>query len=286
MRFRVLSVPVILFVLFTTGCASHPAAAPQSTVPHRIVSLDASSTEILYGVGAGGQAVAVDKDSDYPANAPHTSLDSTKPNLEAIAGYHPDLVVTAYDTNSIVAGLAKIHVPVLLLPAPKTIDGAYAIWNRIGAATGHAAQAKALVESTQAQIRTIVAHAPHWFAPVSYYYEVDQTYYTATSHTFIGSLLRQFGISNIADPADSVAAGGYPQLSAEQVLAADPSFIFLADSVCCGQNATTVAARPGWGSLMAVHNGNVVALNDDIASRWGPRIVDLMRTVAGALSHS
>lgn len=282
MRYRVL---VVLFVLFAAGCASHPAAAPTSTEPHRIVSLDSSSTEILYGVGAGGQVVAVDKDSDYPASVPKTTLDATKPSVEAIAGYHPDLVVTAYDTNDIVAGLAKIHVPVLLLPAPKTVDGAYAIWNRIGAATGHADQAKALVSRAQDEIRTIVAHAPHRFAPVSYYYEVDQTYFTATSHTFIGSLFNQFGMTNIADPADTAATGGYPQLSAERILSANPSFIFLADSVCCGQSAASVAARPGWNVLTAVHDGHVVALNDDIASRWGPRIVDLMRTVAGAISH-
>ena len=281
MCFRIL---IVVFVLFTAGCASHPAATPASVTPHRIVSLDASSTEILYGVGAGSQVVAVDKDSDYPAGVPRTSLDATKPNVEAIAGYHPDLVVTAYDTNSIVSALTKIHVPVLLLPAPKTVDGAYAIWNRIGAATGHAAQAQALVDSTKQRIGAIVAGAPHRFAPLSYYYEVDQTYFTATSHTFIGSLLNQFGMIDIADPADSVAAGGYPQLSAEQVLAADPTLIFLADSVCCGQNAATVATRPGWGSLTAVRKGNVVAINDDIASRWGPRIVDLMRTVAGAIS--
>lgn len=276
---------VVLFVLFAlvgAGCASHPAVTPDSAGPHRIVSLDASSTEILYGVGAGSQVAAVDKDSDYPTSVPKTTLDATKPNVEAIAAYHPDLVVTAYDTNDIVGGLAKIHVPVLLLPAPKTIDGAYAIWNRIGAATGHTDQARALVSRTQDEIQAIVGHATH--RPLSYYYEVDQTYFTATSHTFIGSLLGRFGMANIADPADTAAAGGYPQLSAEQVLSANPSFVFLADSVCCGQNAASVAARPGWNALTAVRDGHVVTLNDDIASRWGPRIVDLMRTVAGAIS--
>lgn len=280
MRYRVL---IVLFTLFATGCATHPAAVLTSTGPGRIVSLDPSSTEILFGVGAGGQVVAVDKDSDYPATAPRTSLDATKPNLAAIAGYHPDLVVTASDTDGMVAGLTKLHIKVLLLPAPRTIDGAYAIWNEIGAATGHAARAKALVASAQQQIGAILAHAPRWFAPVDYYYEVDQTYHTTTSHTFVGSLLNRFGIGNIAD---SVATSGNPRLSASQILAANPSFIFLADSVCCGQNAASVAARPGWGALMAVHNGNVVALDDGMASRWGPRIVDLMRTVAGALSHS
>jgi iron complex transport system substrate-binding protein len=119
-----------------------------------------------------------------------------------------------------------------------------------------------------------------------YYYELDQTYYTATSHTFIGGLLGSFGMTNIADPADSPAAGGYPQLSAEAVLGANPNLIFLADSQCCAQNAGTVAARPGWATLTAVRDNDVVALNDDIASRWGPRVVDLMRAVAAAVNKA
>ncbi len=50
-----------------------------------------------------------------------------------------------------------------------------------------------------------------------------------------------------------------------------------------GQNAATVAARPGWSSLAAVKAHHVIGLNDDIASRWGPRIVDLLRTVLASL---
>ncbi|HEY3750070.1 MAG TPA: helical backbone metal receptor [Pseudonocardiaceae bacterium] len=248
------------------------------------MSLDSSSTEILFALGAGKEVVAVDKDSDYPANAPKSSLDATKPNVEAIAAYHPDLVVTAYDTNGLVSGLRKIGVRVLVEAAPTTVDGAYAVWNAIGKATGHVPAAQRLVASTKQQITSIVTAAPRPTTPLRYYYELDQTYYTATSHTFIGSLLGLFGMTNVADPADSKTAGGYPQLSAERVLAADPELVFLADSECCGQNATTVAARPGWQSLAAVRDGGVVALNDDIASRWGPRIVDLLRTVASAIS--
>jgi iron complex transport system substrate-binding protein len=290
-----------------SACASHapapaPAAAGSSfpvhvtpsgatTVtiaaqPKRIVSLDASNTETLFAVGAGSQVVAVDKDSDYPANAPHTRLDATKPNLEAIAGYRPDLVVTAYDTADLVAGLTRLHIPVLLLPAPTTVDGAYADWTDIGQATGHVQQAQHLVTTTRQQIAGIVASARHSGPVLTYYYELDQTFYTATSHTFIGALLGRFGLTNIADPADSASAAGYPQLSAEQVLHADPNLIFLADSGCCGQNASTVAARPGWHTVAAVRGGDVVALDDDIASRWGPRIVDLMRTVAGAVTKA
>ncbi|HKN96443.1 MAG TPA: ABC transporter substrate-binding protein [Pseudonocardiaceae bacterium] len=283
---RLLSVLFIAVCVTLAGCASHPATAPATaTQPKRIVSLDSSSTEILFAIGAGRQVVAVDKDSDYPASVPKSSLDATKPNVEAIAAYHPDLVITGYDTNGLVSSLRRIGVRVLLEPAPSTVDGAYSVWTGIGRATGHLAAARRLVASTQRQLASIVAAAPHPATPLRYYYELDQTYYTATSHTFIGALLGRFGMTDIADPADTKASGGYPQLSAERVLAANPQLVFLADSQCCGQNAATVAARPGWAALAAVHDGGVVALNDDIASRWGPRIVDLMRTVSAAITR-
>ena len=53
-------------------------------------------------------------------------------------------------------------------------------------------------------------------------------------------------------------------------------------SACCGETAETVAARPGWDQLTAVQNGNVIELDDDIASRWGPRIVDFLQVIADA----
>jgi iron complex transport system substrate-binding protein len=282
----------LLAVLALSGCASHSAdvtnatSTPNSSAPHRIVSLDASNTEILYAVGAGSQVVAVDQDSDYPANAAHSRLDATKPNVEAIAADHPDLVVTAYDTDNLVASLKKIGIPALVASAPSTLDQAYQIWSKIGHATGHDAQANALIANARKEIGATVAATVKPATPLRYYYELDQTYYTATSHTFIGGLLGSFGMTNIADPADSPAAGGYPQLSAEAVLGANPNLIFLADSQCCAQNAGTVAARPGWATLTAVRDNDVVALNDDIASRWGPRVVDLVRAVAAAVNKA
>jgi iron complex transport system substrate-binding protein len=301
---------LLIAALALTGCASHEQASNSSpstsyaaafpvtltppgapgvtlaTAPQRIVSLDSSDTETLFAVGAGSQVVAVDKDSDYPPNVPKSQLDATKPNVEAIAAYHPDLVVTGYDTDNLVSALRRIDIPVLQLTAPQNLDQAYQIWSTIGRATGHQAQADALISNARNEINAAVATTPKPGKALSYYYELDQTYYTATSHTFIGGLLGRFGLTDIADPADSPAAGGYPQLSAEQVLAADPTLIFLADNQCCGQNAATVAARPGWSTLAAVRSGNVVALNDDIASRWGPRIVDLVRTVAAAVTKA
>jgi iron complex transport system substrate-binding protein len=298
--------------LLLAGCASHSdtAAASSSTPastgatfpttvrlpganpvtltaqPHRIVSLDPSDTETLFAIGAGAQVVAVDKDSDYPANAPHSQLDATNPSVESIAKDNPDLVIATYDTNGLVAALGKLHIPVLLVNAPTDVNGAYGIWTALGAATGHPQQAAGLVSRTKKTISSILAATPRPATPLSYYYELDPTYYTVTSHTFIGSLLGQFGLTDIADSGGADAAGGYPQLSAEKVLDANPSLVVLADHDCCGQSANSVAGRPGWNLLGAIKDGAVIAPGDDISSRWGPRIVDLMRSVSTAIGKA
>src|SRR5438046_5644799 len=79
---------------------------------------------------------------------------------------------------------------------------------------------------------------------------------------------------------------GYPQLSNEYVLAANPDLVVLSDTKCCAQTAKTVAARPGWSNVAAVRGHGVIGVSDDIASRWGPRIVDFVRIVAAAARRS
>ncbi len=93
------------------------------------------------------------------------------------------------------------------------------------------------------------------------------------------------GLQNIADRVEG-DSGGFPQLSAEFVVSADPDLIFLADTKCCGESAETVAARDGWAALTAVQNGNVIEMDDDIASRWGPRIVEYLAAVAAAVQRA
>lgn len=253
--------------------------------PEKIVSLSASSTEMLFAVGAGQQVVAVDDQSTFPAEAPKTSLSGLTPNIEAIAGYNPDLVIASGDANDLVAGLEKLHKPVLILPAAKTLNDVYGQLTLIGKATGHRAEAEDLAVRTEEEINKIVADTPKAVQPLTYYHELDTELYSATSKTFLGQVYSLFGLSNIADPADA-DAGGYPKLSAEHVLKSNPDLIFLGDTKCCGQNAQTVGARPGWNTLKAVQSGNVVGLDDDIASRWGPRIVDLVREVSTAVTKA
>jgi iron complex transport system substrate-binding protein len=294
-------VPLLLLALVAAGCgqdgSTSGAAAPAGQgaafpvtldtpagrlvidqQPRRIVSLSPTATEMLFAIGAGGQVVAVDSNSNHPEEAPRTELSAYQPNLEAIAGHRPDLVVYSDDPGELAAGLGKLSIPALAQPAATRLDDTYAQLEQLGRATGHVAEAGQVAATIRSEIEKIAA-ASRPERPLTYYHELDQNLYTATSKTFIGQLYGQLGLRNIADAADKEGSG-YPQLSAEYVVKADPDLIFLADTKCCGQSAKTVAARDGWEQLTAVRSGGVVELDDDVASRWGPRVVDFLKTVA------
>ena len=302
---RLLATAVAVSTLLIAGACGggdpEPASAPPSgraaafpvTVgaltldkrPEKIVSLSATATEMLFAIGAGTQVTAVDDQSTYPADAPKTDLSGFKPNAEAIAAKNPDLVVLSNDIDKIVSQLDKLKIPVFLVPAAADLDGTYKEIGELGTLTGHQDEAAALSARMKSDIDKIVKDVPARTTPLSYYYELDPTLYTVTSKTFVGSIFSLFGMTNVADAADADGSrGGYPQLSAEALVKADPDTVFLADTKCCQQSVQTVSARKGWSTVTAVRTGQIYPLDDDIASRWGPRTVDLVRSVADAVA--
>jgi iron complex transport system substrate-binding protein len=251
--------------------------------PERIISLSPTATEMLFAIGADDQVIAVDDQSNFPPDAPMTDLSGFEPNVEAIASYEPDLVVYSTEPGDLGSTLEGLGITTMLLPAATTLDDVYEQLEQLGRATGNAAAATAVVDDMRTEVDSIVSSVEMPQPPLTFYHELDDTYYSVTSKTFIGQLYGLVGLENIADAADD-GGGGYPQLSAEYVIRADPDLIFLADTKCCGQSAATVAERPGWNSITAVRRRDVVPLDDDVASRWGPRIVEYLRTIADAVS--
>jgi iron complex transport system substrate-binding protein len=250
--------------------------------PARIVSLSPTATETLFAIGAGDQVVAVDDQSNYPNRAPHTSLSGFTPNVEAIAALDPDLVVIAFDPKGLSGALDRLGIPVVFQNAAATLPAAYRQIRQLGLVTGHAQEANALAARMNRRIRAIVDKVHAKLQKASVYHELDENLFSVTSDTFVGRVYAMFGLTNIADAAKG-AGSDYPQLSAEYVVAANPDLIVLADTVCCGQTAQTVASRPGWSRIAAVRSGSIVRLDDSIASRWGPRLVNLVRAVGTAL---
>jgi iron complex transport system substrate-binding protein len=268
--------------------SSSVTEAPVSTevvddTPQRIVSLSPTHTEILFALGAGDQVVAVDSMSNYPAESASvlTDISGYEPNVEAISALEPDLVVIGDDFSGLAEQLSTIGIESWVSPAPMTLDEAYEQIVELGDVVGRLDNAQSVTQKMKDDIAEIVATIEIPATPISYYHELDDTYYSVTGNTFIGSIYDLFGMRNIADATEGDT--DYPQLSAEFIVSQDPNVIFLAD-VNLGVTAETVAARPGWSGLSAVVSGNIVAINDDIASRWGPRLVEFVQAVATGLA--
>jgi iron complex transport system substrate-binding protein len=252
-----------------------------AAMPHRIVSLSPTATEILYAIGAGAQVVAVDGESDYPAGTPRSgTLSAEVPSVDAIVAQMPDLVLVHLDNGGVVGALSERRVPVLHLPAAERLGDSYAQREQLGVATGHTAEAAAVVQRMKTDILTVLAQVPQRPAPESVYHEIDDDLFTTTSATFIGELYRMAGFDNIADGAGE-GEGGYPQISADRVLERNPDWIFLAHPPD-GDDAVTMFSGRGWSELGAVRANHIVKLDPEVASRWGPRTVELFRTIVTA----
>ena len=277
-----LAIAIVAALAAALAVVSLSAAAHQqtrATHPHRIISLSPTLTEDLFAIGAGKQVIAVDEDSNYPRRAPRTSLSGFTPNAEAIANYHPDLVLISYNPSGFAAQLRQLGIKVVNVPAANDLKQAYKEIVQLGRLTGHTKGATGVVSAMKTRLAAIIRSVPASRRHLRVYHELDPTYYTATSTTFIGSIYKLFGFKDIADAADTTG-GGYPQLSGEYIVQQNPQIIVLADTKCCQQTQATVAARPGWSTIAAVKHGRVVGIDDDVASRWGPRIVQFARAVA------
>jgi iron complex transport system substrate-binding protein len=246
-------------------------------MPESIVSLSSTGTEMLFAIGAGAQVVAVDEFSTYPPEAPTTDLSGFTPNIEAIVGHDPDLVVISFDPGELVSGLEAVGVPTLLLPTALSLDDSYTQLEILGAATGHVGEAAEAVEQMQADIDEIVATTTIP-AGVTFYHEVDATLFSASSNSFLGQVYGLLGLTNIADEADTEGSG-FPQLASEYIVSQDPDVIYLAD-VDFGVTPESLSERPGWAEMTAVQNGAIVPLEAYLASNWGPRVVELLALIA------
>ncbi len=288
-----------LLLVLLTACA--PQATPTTTAltftdglgreikldgrAQRVLSMAPSNTEILFAIGAGSQVVGRDSLSDYPEAAKAvTDIGATFAalNTESIVSLKPDLVLAAeINTPEQVKQLEDLGLTVYYLKNPVTLEEMYDNLAIVAQLTGHEDEAATLTESLKARVAAVDEKIAPLSSRINVFYELDATDpakpYTAGKGTFITLLIDRAGGYNIASDID-----GYPQLSLEQVVAADPAFIILGDARY-GITPESIAQRPGWENLSAVKNGQVVPFNDDLASRPGPRLVDALEELAKLL---
>ena len=276
--FRIFVATITLAIMGLT-----PTSAASSK-PQRIISLSPSATETLFAIGAGPQVIAVDDLSNFPTNAPISKLSAFSPNVEALLNYKPDLIILNADATKAIevkAALEKLKIKVFLEKAPKDLSQVYLEITALGRATGNLASAQTVVTTMKSKIRAAIKSGRQ-AKKISFFHELDNTLYTATSDTFIGKVYRDFNLTNVADPAASADSAGYPQLQSEYLIKSNPRIIFLSDAQY-GESLAMLMKRPGWNGISAVSKKSVIALPEDIPSRWGPRLVDFYEFIAAAI---
>ena len=225
--------------------------------------------------------IAVDDQSNYPAEAPVTDLSGFQPNVEAIVGYEPDLVVAAYDPGGLVKGLEKLDIPVLLQDAAPDLEGAYDQIETLGAATGNAEGAEVVVESMRTEIERLAASVPT-AAGTTVYHELGPDFFGHV-RTFIGSVYELFGLVNVADAAADADAGGYPSSPPSTSSPRIPTSSSSPTRSAASRRPRRWRSAPAGIRSTAVANGDIVEADDDITSRWGPRTVDFVEAIVAVL---
>lgn len=248
----------------------------------RIISLAPSNTEILFAVGAGKQVIAREDFTNYPEEAKQiASIGGSmgKYNLEEIAKLQPDLILASPLTAAeVLKSIRDITPNVFVVPNPTDLEGMYANLVNVGTLTGHKADAEKLVEGLRARAKAVQDKVAGATEKPKAFYELDATDpakpWTAGQGSFIDLLITLAGGQNVAGQLPA-----YAQLSQEELIVQNPDIILLGDAAY-GITTESVAARPGWEAIAAVKNGRVLAVNDDMVSRPGPRMIDGLEQLA------
>jgi len=270
-----IQVPYPLAIVDTVGREVIIEAEPQ-----RIASLSPAATETLFAIGAGDQVIAVDMFSNYPEEATtRQQLDAYEPNLEAIAGIGPDLVLLFYDPGELADSLERLGITTAVLGSveetPESVEAVFDQIRLLGQVTDHVQEAEELVAEMQDRVDAIEEALADVEQGPRIFHEVDAMLYTAAPDSFVGGLYKILKAQNIAAGADQP----FPQLSQEVIIERDPEVIILADGAY-GESPDTVKARPGWGSISAVRSDRIFVIDPDIVSRPGPRCVDALEALA------
>ena len=250
--------------------------------PQRMVVLSPGHVEILFAIGAGDQIVAVEQNADYPDEAAgfHIQLSGLDPSVEAIADLEPDLVIIAFAPEGFIEQMDTLGILVFhddINTKITTIDEVFDSIKELGRATGHREEAQALIKELRDRVRDVTKELRGVDDGPTVYHELDATggFFSISPDSFVGDLYRTLKAENIVE-ADE---GPFPSLTQEAIIERNPEVIVLADAAF-GETPEVVSARPGWDTIDAVINGRVYAIDQNIVSRPGPRIVDALEELA------
>lgn len=239
----------------------------------RVASLIPAATELLFAIGAGPQVIGRSAWCDYPASVAAVANlgDGINPNVEAIVGARPDLVVLyeSPQNTGAAARLRALGIPTVRLRTDRLADVPRHA-RLLGILTGHTADADTLSRRFQAQLDSLPPTTdPH--APSVFFLVWDQPPTTIGGGSYLSELVSRAGARNTF--ADLAAPSG--TVSIEVVAARDPDLVFW-----FSETPPAFAERPEWKAVRAIRERRFLEVHGSEFNRPSPRAPQAIRTIA------
>lgn len=287
----------LLLVILLSGCSKKNTVANENTVPNSIVALSPAATEILFAVGAGDQVAAVSDFTDYPPEAAEKPVvggfDGKTLSMEKILSYKPDLVYMSDVMHNYMIEQLNSYGIKYYLSTANSIAGVEKEILDIGEITGHTEQAKKVVSQMEEKIQSLnyphrnadyqngsadyqtgSENYPAGGAPKLYYEVWNVPYMSAGAQSFINDVISAAGAQNIFSDVNDA----YPIVSEESIISRQPEIIIIPAS--SGVSVDDIKQRAGWQTIPAVQNNKIYIIDDNIYTRPGPRIADVVQELA------
>ncbi len=246
-------------------------------VPTRIVSLSPATTEILFTIGAGSRLVGRSRYDLWPDSArlvPDLG-DGMRPNVEAVLGARPDLVVlyASPDNRNAADRLraAGINTLALRMDHIAQFKGATGL---LGAVLHDSARAQTVIDSVQNtldSVRRATATLPH---PTVFWHIWDSPLITIGSGSFMNELVEIAGARNVY--ADIQGASG--QIALEDVARRNPDFILAGPD-----GSRQINSDPRWRIVRAARAGKIIVVDTGVVARPSVRLGEAAVSLARAL---
>jgi len=254
-------------------------------IPDRIVSMAPNVTEILFALGLGERIAGVTRFCDYPreASARPKIGGLVDPNMEIVQSLSPDLII-AFRGNPVrtIAKLRRMDYPLFVLDAGNDFESMFLLINKIGLITAGAKEAGRLVENLRERVKDVARRVDEAAVkPKAVFLLQGHGLWTAGQGSFLTGLAEAAGAINAA----AHLPGKWSVYKRERLTADDPDVIFI-----LARSETAFAAARGRleklflsPGLRALASGRVFHLDENAASRFGPRLVEVLEAVAGYL---
>ena len=271
---------LFIFLFLASAIYARKPKARAGGYPKSIVALSPSAAEILFTIGAGDQVSAVSEFTDFPEEAKAKPVvggfDGKTLSIETIMSFRPDLVYLTEGMHNFLIATLEANGIAYYVSKGDSIASVEKEILEVGKITGHEKEAAKVVDGMETKLKKSVASAHKGGAansdsPVNVYWEVwNAPYMSAGASSFINDVIKAAGGENIfSDLPDT-----YPMVSEESIISRRPAVILIPAST--GMAADAVGLRNGWADIPAVKGDRVFVVDDNVYTRPGPRVADVV----------